>query len=344
MSKHNITFERNYKIVLGVGLVMLFSVFAFYSIVLSWKISCAHPERLITIPRGASATAVADLLKEESCLENKSIFKLALTMTMKNRSIRPGRYNLKGISSIGQLVKVISSQSADRIKVTLVEGWTVKQFADELNNQLQIDSFEFIRLSQDYDFIQTLNLDTPSLEGFLFPDTYILLKTYTEAEILRILVNQHQHNFSQLLQKFKSVRRMNMREMTVLASIIQGEAVYNDEMPIISSVYHNRLNNNMLLQADPTIQYIIPGKPRRLYNKDLDIDSPYNTYKYKGLPPGPINNPGLAAMKAAIMPTETDYLYFVSNGKGRHIFTRNNEEHNQAKLKLKRKSRLKRKM
>ena len=100
----------------------------------------------------------------------------------------------------------------------------------------------------------------------------------------------------------------------------------------------------MLLQADPTIQYIIPGKPRRLYNKDLNIDSPYNTYKYKGLPPGPINNPGLNALKAAIMPADTEHLYFVSNGEGRHIFTNNNEEHNQAKMQLKRKRRLKRKL
>ena len=137
---------------------------------------------------------------------------------------------------------------------------------------------------------------------------------------------------------------MNMREITTLASIIQGEAIHDDEMPIISSVYHNRLKRGMLLQADPTIQYIIPGKPRRIYNKDLEVDSPYNTYKYKGLPPGPINNPGLKALKAAIMPAETDYLYFVSNGEGRHIFNYSNEEHNQAKLKLKRKRRLKRNM
>jgi UPF0755 protein len=100
----------------------------------------------------------------------------------------------------------------------------------------------------------------------------------------------------------------------------------------------------MLLQADPTIQYIIPGKPRRLYNKDLGVDSPYNTYKYKGLPPGPINNPGLKALKAAIMPAETEYLYFVSDGEGRHIFSFSNEEHNQARLELKRKRLLKRKM
>ena len=113
--------------------------------------------------------------------------------------------------------------------------------------------------------------------------------------------------------------------------------MYDDEMKTISSVYHNRLKRKMLLQADPTIQYIIPGKNRRLYNKDLRVDSPYNTYKYKGLPPGPINNPGLSALRAAIHPTETQYLYFVADGEGRHIFTRNNEAHNEAKKVLKRK-------
>ena len=130
-----------------------------------------------------------------------------------------------------------------------------------------------------------------------------------------------------------------MREIITMASIIQGEAMFNDEMPIISSVYHNRIKRKMLLQADPTIQYIIPGKNRRLYNKDLRVDSPYNTYKYKGLPPGPINNPGIDAMIAAVSPDKTSYLYFVANGEGRHIFTRNNAEHNEAKKVLRRKRR-----
>ena len=148
-------------------------------------------------------------------------------------------------------------------------------------------------------------------------------------------MNQYKHTQHQLLKEVKLKQSMNMIEITALASIIQGEAMFKDEMPLISSVYHNRLNKKMRLQADPTIQYIIPGKPRRLYNKDLEVESPYNTYKHKGLPPRPINNPGLEAMKAAISPADTDYLYFVSNGEGRHIFTRTAKEHNQAKLALK---------
>ena len=153
------------------------------------------------------------------------------------------------------------------------------------------------------------------------------------------MVNQFFHNYKKYIKGYKGHTSLSMREITTMASIIQGEAMFDDEMRAISSVYHNRLKRKMLLQADPTIQYIIPGENRRLYNKDLRVDSPYNTYKYKGLPPGPINNPGLYALKAAIHPTETEFLYFVADGEGRHIFTRNNEEHNEAKKILQRKRR-----
>jgi UPF0755 protein len=189
-------------------------------------------------------------------------------------------------------------------------------------------------LCKDFNFIHSLGVDAPSLEGFLFPDTYILLKTYTEEDIIQILVNQFNYNIN-LIKKTSPTVNLNIREISTLASIIQGEAMFDDEMATISSVYNNRLKKRMLLQADPTIQYILPGKPRRLYNKHLKIDSPYNTYIYRGLPPGPINNPGFSALYAAVHPKKTNFLYFVADGKGRHIFTKTNEEHNQAKLVLK---------
>ena len=216
----------------------------------------------------------------------------------------------------------------------------MERYADELNEKLQLNKNKFLKLCRDYNFASSLGIDAPSLEGFLFPDTYILLKTYTEQDVITVLVNQFKFHYNKVNKKNV---KLNMREVITMASIIQGEAMYKDEMEIISSVYHNRLKKNMLLQADPTIQYILPGKPRRLYNKDLVIDSPYNTYKYKGLPPGPINNPGLAAINAAVNPLETKYLYFVSNLEGRHIFSYTINEHNKAKHEMKRKRRLKRK-
>ena len=338
-------FEINYKIKVGGGITLLIviGVLLFYSIILGWEIDCREPSDPISIPKGASAQSVAALLKENSCLQNEFIFKLALTLTMKNKRIIPGRYNVKGISSIGQLVKMITSQSSDRVKVTLIEGWAMERYAEELNKKLKIDTYEFLRLCKDFNFIHSLGIDAPSLEGFLAPDTYILLRTYTEENIIRILVNQFNHNMQRIKDSSPLVN-LNKREITTLASIIQGEAMFVDEMLTISSVYNNRLKKGMLLQADPTIQYILPGKPRRIYNKHLKVDNPYNTYKYKGLPPGPINNPGYSALYAAAHPSQTSYLYFVADGEGRHIFSNSNEEHNQAKLILKQNRRKKRKL
>ena len=164
-----------------------------------------------------------------------------------------------------------------------------------------------------------------------------MLKSYTEEDIIQVMVNQYNYNYDKYIKDAGERMNFSKLEITTLASIIQGEAMDEKEMPMISSVYHNRLIKKMYLQADPTIQYIIPGENRRLYNKDLKVDSPYNTYKYKGLPPGPINNPGLAALIAATKPDKTDYLYFVADGSGKHIFSKTNSEHNRAKKHLFRK-------
>jgi len=321
--------------------LLLFCILIFYTVILSWDITCVDSDQILVIPKGASVNRTIQLIQENGCLSNSdvSVLKLAMTVTSRNGKVIPGRYTFKGISTIGNMVNLITTSSQERKKVTLLEGWTVEEIADELNRTLQIDTYKFISLSKDFNFVHSLNIDAPSIEGFLFPDTYIFLSSYTEEQIIKIMVNQFFYNYKKHIKRFKGHTSLSMREITTLASIIQGEAMHNDEMPTISSVYTNRLKRKMRLQADPTIQYIIPGKNRRLYNKDLRVDSPYNTYKYNGLPPGPINNPGLSALKAAIHPVESNFLYFVADGEGRHIFTRNNEEHNEAKKVLKQKRR-----
>jgi len=325
----------------AIASLFLFCTLLFYTIILSWNVTCMDTDNIIVIPEGSSVNRSIELIQVGGCLSkgDVKVFKLAMTTTLRNGKVIPGRYTFKGISTIGNMVNLITTPSRERIKVTLLEGWTTEKIADELNIKLQIDTYKFISLCNDFNFVHSLNIDAPSIEGFLFPDTYIFLSSYTEEQIITIMVNQFFHNYEKYIKRYKSHTSLSMREITTMASIIQGEAMFDDEMRTISSVYHNRLKRKMLLQADPTIQYIIPGKNRRLYNKDLRVDSPYNTYKYKGLPPGPINNPGLSALKAAIQPKETDFLYFVADGEGRHIFTRNNEEHNVAKKVLQRKRR-----
>ncbi len=330
----SLTFIKQYRRYFLISIILVMLIATFYSIILNWKINCNKLDKLVTIPNGATATEVTHILINESCIDYTFIFQLGLTITMNNRSIRSGRYDLKGINSIGKLITLLTSQSNDRVRVTLVEGWSIEQYADKLNKMLKIDKDKFLALLKKPSFIKSFNINAPSLEGFLFPDTYIFLKSYTEKNIISLLVDAYKYNYSKINNHSKT--NLTREEVVTLASIIQGEAMYEDEMPRISSVYHNRLNRKMLLQADPTIQYVLPGPPRRLYNKDLEIDNPYNTYKYKGLPPGAINNPGFEALKAAVNPETTDYLYFVANLDGRHIFTRTNEEHNKTKRKIKR--------
>ena len=337
MFDYNLEFIKRYKILIGTLVLMSVLLLSFYLFILDRQIRCNDLDYFITIPKGSSATSVGILLKENECIENLTTFKLAVKMTMNTKHIRPGRYDLKGISSMRQLIKKITSQPGDLVKTTIIEGWNIEQIADELYGKLKIDRDKFMRLCKDENFLNELDIKSESLEGFIFPDTYFLLKYYTEKEILELLVNQFKSNYQKIINNGDGMMNFTMQEIVTLASIIQGEAMYVDEMPLISSVYHNRLKKNMLLQADPTIQYIIPGKPRRLFNKDLEVDSPYNTYMYKGLPPGAINNPGIEAIKAAIYPDESKYFYFVSDGEGRHVFTQTVDQHNLAKLQLKRK-------
>ena len=174
------------------------------------------------------------------------------------------------------------------------------------------------------------------LEGFLFPDTYHFYKGETPERIIQTMVTEYQKLLDGMLKSRLQIRGLTELGMVTLASIIEGEAIYDSERSLISSVYHNRLAKEMRLQADPTIQYIIEDGPRRLLKNDLKIKSPYNTYLHYGLPPGPINSPGRESLISALSPADADYLFFVANGEGYHTFSRTETEHNVAKKKFQR--------
>ena len=214
------------------------------------------------------------------------------------------------------LVNLLTSNNKDRVKITIIEGLRLRDVAIYLENKLKIDIDYFIELCYKKSFINSLGINASNLEGYLYPDTYLILNSYTEEDILRLMVNQFLFNYRENI----SENNLSMHEIVTLASIIQWEAVYDDEMKLISSVYHNRLDEDMLLQADPTVQYILPERKKKLLNKHTRVDNPYNTYLYKGLPPGPINNPGINSIIAAAYPEKSNYFYFVANKKGRHIF------------------------
>ena len=195
-------------------------------------------------------------------------------------------------------------------------------------------------LKTDYDFkkyfyskeiIQDFNIKGKSLEGYLYPDTYYLYHDSSPDEIINILLTEFWKRFDKNLINRTNQLGLSVHQVVTLASIIEGEAMLSSERKTISSVYHNRLKINMKLQADPTIQYIIPGPPKTLSIRDLRIKSDYNTYQNYGLPPGPINNPGIESIIAALYPEDTNFLYFVAQGDGSHAFTTNEKDHEEAK-------------
>jgi len=293
------------------------------------SINCNHISSKITIPKGSSLNEVSDILENNLCI-NSFIFKIAMMMTYNEKNIKYGRYDLKSVNNVSDVISLITSVSKDRVRVTIFEGLKIQEIALLFKDKMDINIEKFLELCYNKKFINGLGLNSKlsNLEGYLYPDTYIFLKSFTEADIIEVMVRQFLYNYDKYVQ---NKTNLSMDQLVTLASIIQGEAVYDDEMKIISSVYHNRLNQDMLLQADPTIQYLFPKQKKRILIKDTEIKSPYNTYLNKGLPPGPINNPGIDAIAAAAAPFKTDFLYFVSDKKGRHIFNKTYKAHLKSK-------------
>jgi UPF0755 protein len=274
---------------------------------------------------------VVDSLFSKKLIDDKELFTLWLTSMDKDRSIKAGYYEIPRGLTYAQLVTFLSRATSKEIKVRLIEGWQNSEIAKELSSTLHINRDKFIELTSDSSFLKSLGIEAKNLVGYLLPDTYHFYWGVDEKSILTFLVNRCLDIFTPTVMTRLDSMNLTVHEILTLASIIEGEAIFDDERALVSSVYHNRLRRRIKLQADPTIQYILSGPPRRLLYKDLEIDSPYNTYKYYGLPPGPISNPGKNSILAAIYPASTNYIYFVAKGDGRHTFSRTAAEHSRAK-------------
>lgn len=296
-------------------------------------LSTSHPTgetARLYIPAGATFRQIADSLEAHRLLHHKRLFIWLGKLTGKERNARAGMFDIPRGISTWELLNYLEKAPNAQIKVTIPEGILARRMAGIFQRKLGIDSTRFMSLVYDSAFARELTGETiENLEGYLFPETYFFEWKMPPEQIIR-------HMVSRTLELFQSpAARRRLRELgwtphqvLTLASIIEGEAMVDSERVIISSLYHNRLRLGWPLQADPTIQFIVPGPPRRLLKKDLEIDSPYNTYKYPGLPPGPINNPGKKSILAALYPANTPYLYMVAVGDGSHKFSRTLKEHN----------------
>ena len=285
---------------------------------------------VITIEKGMSLNSVSNLLLENEIIVNQNIFKLKVITRGLASKIPTGRFLIDGKISDAILIDLIFNKGPIKLKLTIPEGSQSKNLFKDINTLLNTD-YDFNKYFNSTEILEQYKVDASSLEGYLYPDTYYLYHDSSPEEIIDLLLSEFWKKFDENLQDRANQLGFSVHEVVTLASIIEGEAMLDSERSTISSVYHNRLKINMKLQADPTIQYIIPGPPKTLSNRDLRIKSDYNTYQNYGLPPGPINNPGIASIKAALYPEDTNFLFFVAQGDGSHAFTTNEKDHEEAK-------------
>jgi UPF0755 protein len=229
------------------------------------------------------------------------------------------------------VAKKLSTGKVITESITIPEGLRASKIAKIFEARFGIDPKQFMKLCNDSLFCHSIGISTSSLEGYLYPDTYRFNLNPTVEEIQKKMVIRFKEVFRDTLIQNMKKPGLSVHQVITLASIVEGEAVVDSERSIVAALYLNRLHLGMPLQADPTIQYLVQNGPRRLLTTDLRIDSPYNTYIYSGLPPGPVNNPGMASILAVIHPAPVGYLYMVANGDGSHTFSRTLVEHLRAK-------------
>jgi UPF0755 protein len=281
----------------------------------------------ILIPRGSSIASVSNLLLKEEVVPNATVFKWVLRLTGGSRFVRAGEYRFKTDMSYLGALNVLYREEPIVHQITVPEGWSIRQIAEILSVQKLVDKNRFLNLALHPTAPTRYKLSSPTLEGFLYPDTYTFSRLDGEERIIERMVAQFFHKYDDTLKRKAAEIGWPLEKVVTLASIIEKETGLAEERPIISSVFHNRLKKKMRLQSDPTTIYGIEAFNGNLTRADLLRHTPYNTYKIPALPPGAIANPGLGALKAVLFPANTEYFYFVADGTGRHIFSKTYNEH-----------------
>ena len=317
----------------GVGLLV---VLAMLVLLLEgwWILSVPGPlrasSRVVEVPAHKSLLEVAEVLDEAGVIQSRVGFVLLALARGSFRSLKAGEYQIPQGSNTVRVLDQIAGGLVLQHMVTFQEGSTLGELARQLHAERLVPADEILRVGKDVIFLKTLDIQADSVEGYLFPDTYQFVKGMTPEEILARMVARMREKIPPDLLAEARTRGVSLHQTLTLASIIEKEAVESSEMPLISAVFWNRIKKDMPLQADPTVQYAVGKDRKRLTREDLQVDSPYNTYRRQGLPPGPIASPGRAAIQAAVRPARVSYLYFVALDERFHTFSTNLADHNAA--------------
>ncbi len=288
-------------------------------------------EQFVAIPQGAGPASIARRLVTAGVIRDQTTFRIELLRTGLGRKLQAGEYRFDRPMTVGEVVAKLAHGDVYLRPITFREGLTIRQMAAWYEARGFGTAAEFSAAAADPELIQDLDPQARDLEGYLFPETYALPRSATPAQLVAQMVASFRKALTPDIRGAAEARGLSVRELVTLASIVEKETGKADERPVVAAVYANRLAIGMGLQCDPTVIYALERAGRydgNIRREDLQFDSPYNTYRYAGLPPGPIAAPGRASLEAAAHPASVPYLYFVSRNDGSHAFATTLEEHN----------------
>jgi UPF0755 protein len=291
----------------------------------------AGPEQYVDIPPGSSVSVIGQRLVAAGVVSDRLAFRYALWVTGESRRLQAGEYRFDSPMRAVDVVRKLARGDVYLRPITFPEGLTIREMAVLFEKTELGTAADFTRAAGRADLIAHLDPTAPDLEGYLFPDTYALPRRATADRLIELMVAGFERAFDETLRADTAAREMTVREAVTLASLVEEETGKPEERPLVAAVYRNRLRIGMGLQCDPTVIYALQRAGRftgNLRREDLLFDSPYNTYRFRGLPPGPIASPGRASLEAAVRPAEVPYLYFVSRNDGSHAFAETLVEHN----------------
>lgn len=316
--------------------LIVFAIIGSFAILIDYSTTPINPNGkkgtvvLVDIPTGSSFVKTTEILNKAGLVKSRFLFYWLALTKQATRSIRAGEYEFSDAMTPGAVIDKLLRGEIKCYRITIPEDFTTKEIAGRLAEFRLIDEKTFMTLAYDRDFLNTLGIKAQSIEGYLFPETYIFDRSMSTRQIMKIMVSQFWKRVTpEMVQRAKELG-FDLNQFVTFASIVGKESGNQPEKPMISAVFHNRLKKKMPLQSDPTAVYDLEDFNGKVRRSHLKRNSPYNTYIIRGLPPGPIANPGIDSLTATLNPAKVNYLYFVSKKDGSHHFSASLDMHNQA--------------
>ncbi len=320
--------KRSRILLLLIVIILLGAAAAGYVIFLAPQSFGTDTERTVFVRRGQPFNHIVDSLATRGIIKDRTMFKIVARVLGGAERVQAGKYRFdSGVSAMDVFLSLRDGNANQLVKVSIPEGSRPRLQARLFARAIGIDSARYVNLAYDPEVARDYKIEGATLEGYLLPETYTLRWGMDERDLIDMQLHAFRAFFNDSLEERARQLGWSVHQTVTFASIVEGEARLDAERAVIAGVYHNRLRKGMKLEADPTIQYLFDERPRRVLYEDLRRDSPYNTYLYAGLPPGPVNNPGKASIMASLYPASHNYIFFVATGKGGHWFSATYAEH-----------------